>query len=85
MIKAHRKNISAVTELETPFLVASSSLDGILIFFLKKLGKIKLWDFSVRSKPVLATELKDPSDDMHGIRGLTYSSCYGSNLLSFGF
>ena len=61
--------------MESPKLVASSSLDE----------KIRLWDFSIRESPVLTTELKDPCPNSHGVRGITYSSNYGSNLLSYGF
>ncbi len=60
----------------SPRLVASCSLDG----------KIKLWDLNDPKCPLLKTELKDTSNSSNrGIRGMSYSSYYGSNLLSYGF
>lgn len=72
VLQAHLKQITEVVELVSPRIVASSSLDG----------KIKLWE--ITEGQLLAT-LHDPNQSQRGIRGLTYSSDYGSNLLSFGF
>ena len=69
---AHLKPITDIVELSSPRLVASSSLDG----------KIKLWDITEK---LLLTELKDNGTIGRGVKGLTYSLDYGSNLLSFGF
>ena len=66
------KQITEIVELNQPKLLASASLDG----------KIKLWDLADRT---LITELKSPTSTHRGIRGLTYSYDYGSNLLSYGF
>ncbi|EAR91938.2 WD domain, G-beta repeat protein (macronuclear) [Tetrahymena thermophila SB210] len=74
LLKAHKGKIMDVVELAAPRLVASASLDG----------KIKLWDLT-DSEPRLLTELKDPSNCERGVRQLTYSHQYGSNLLSVGF
>jgi len=72
---AHMKQITEITELYSPKLIATSSLDGT----------IKLWDFTDLSAPTLKTELRETSGAQRGVRGMTYSSNYGSNLLSFGF
>lgn len=71
-LHAHMKQITEIVELNQPKLLASASLDG----------KIKLWDLSDFT---LITELKSPTSTHRGIRGLTYSYDYGSNLLSYGF
>ncbi|KRW99211.1 WD40-repeat-containing domain [Pseudocohnilembus persalinus] len=76
LLIAHMKQITDICELQSPKLIASSSLDG----------KIKLWDINDLSNPVNKTELKDNSNEnKRGILGMSYSSNYGSNLLTYGF
>ncbi|EGR30073.1 hypothetical protein IMG5_143010 [Ichthyophthirius multifiliis] len=76
LMLAHLKMITKIEELNSPRLIASSSLDG----------KIKLWDLTDSSHPpILVTELRDPNQTFRGVLGLSYSSFYGSNLLSYGF
>ena len=62
-------------ELTTPRLIVSCSLDS----------KILLFDFSDPKNPYLKTEFNDPNNSTRGIRGLSYSDYFGSNLLSYGF
>jgi WD40 repeat protein len=68
----HKKTITDSTELEGRKLIVTSSLDGV----------VKLWDLADRH---CICELKDPSQNLRGVKGLAYSFEFGSSLLSYGF
>ena len=39
---------------------------------------------TIYDNTLIERDVKDPSPTTHGVRGITYSSNYGSNILSFG-